>query len=922
MNIISMFNASSTSKQIKVDEREYDNMRGQLAAINRVQAVIEFALDGTILSANQNFLDVMGYNLDEVRGRHHSIFVDPAFRASQEYRLFWDRLARGDFEAGQYRRISKSGRDVWIQASYNPILNAEGRPFKVVKFATDITEQATKRIAAERSLQQIVRALDSTSSNVMVADPDRKIVYMNRAVEKMLRAAEADLRKALPHFSVDKVLGSNIDIFHKNPAHQMQLLANLHDTYASEITVAGIVFRLIVNPMYTESGERLGTVVEWVDRTREVAAEREMNQILGALNSTSSNVMVADPDRKIIYMNKSVEKMLRAAEADLRKALPHFSVDKVLGSNIDIFHRNPAHQMHLLANLRDTYTSEITVAGIIFRLIVNPIFSEKGDRLGTVVEWVDRTKEVAAEHELSRILGALETTTTNVMIADIDRKIIYMNKSVETMLRAAEADIRSVLPHFAVDKIVGSNMDIFHKNPAHQMKLLENLSSTYVSNIVVSKRHFRLVANPIFSKAGTRLGSVVEWQDRTLEVAVEGEVSNLVAAAAAGNFSERIKVEGKDGFFLKLAEGLNMLVTTADKGLNDVGRVLGAIAKGDLTERIHADYSGTFGDLKNYCNETTESLTTMLSDIRSAADMIFTASSEIAQGNADLSSRTEQQAANLEETASSMEELTSTVKLNADNAKQANVLAEQASTVAVDGGVLIQQVVTTMNAINESARKISDIIGVIDGIAFQTNILALNAAVEAARAGDQGRGFAVVASEVRTLAQRSANAAKDIKALISDSVQKIDSGNSLVGKSGDTMKEIVSSIKRVNDIMAEIAAASVEQSSGIEEVSTAVSQMDEMTQQNAALVEQAAAAAESLQSQADQLNRNVAQFRLDDSYEQPVASNRLAAPKTVAKVAAKTPAKTAPKSAAQKSPQPSKKLTPPSSSAEDDWEQF
>ncbi len=922
MNIISMFNASSTSKQIKVDEREYDNMRGQLAAINRVQAVIEFALDGTILNANQNFLDVMGYNLDEVRGRHHSIFVDPTFRASQEYRLFWDRLARGDFEAGQYRRISKSGRDVWIQASYNPILNAEGRPFKVVKFATDITEQATKRIAAERSLQQIVKALDSTSSNVMVADPDRKIVYMNRAVEKMLRAAEADLRKALPHFSVDKVLGSNIDIFHKNPAHQMQLLANLHDTYTSEITVAGIVFRLIVNPMYTEGGERLGTVVEWVDRTKEVAAEREMNQILGALNSTSSNVMVADPDRKIIYMNKSVEKMLRAAEADLRKALPHFSVDKVLGSNIDIFHRNPAHQMHLLANLRDTYTSEITVAGIIFRLIVNPIFSEKGDRLGTVVEWVDRTKEVAAEHELSRILGALETTTTNVMIADIDRKIIYMNKSVETMLRAAEADIRSVLPHFAVDKIVGSNMDIFHKNPAHQMKLLENLSSTYVSNIVVSKRHFRLVANPIFSKTGTRLGSVVEWQDRTLEVAVEGEVSNLVSAAAAGNFSERIKVEGKDGFFLKLAEGLNTLVTTADKGLNDVGRVLGAIAKGDLTERIHADYSGTFGDLKNYCNETTESLTTMLSDIRSAADMIFTASSEIAQGNADLSSRTEQQAANLEETASSMEELTSTVKLNADNAKQANVLAEQASTVAVDGGALIQQVVTTMNAINESARKISDIIGVIDGIAFQTNILALNAAVEAARAGDQGRGFAVVASEVRTLAQRSANAAKDIKALISDSVQKIDSGNSLVGKSGDTMKEIVSSIKRVNDIMAEIAAASVEQSSGIEEVSTAVSQMDEMTQQNAALVEQAAAAAESLQSQADQLNRNVAQFRLDDSYEQPASNNRIAAPKAAAKATVKTPAKAAPKSAAQKSPQPGKKLAPPSSSAEDDWEQF
>ncbi|HEY8940515.1 MAG TPA: methyl-accepting chemotaxis protein [Cellvibrio sp.] len=918
MNIISLFNTHSAGRQIKVDEREFDNMRGQLAAINRVQAVIEFALDGTILAANQNFLDVMGYNLDEIKGRHHSLFVDSTFRSSQEYRLFWDRLGRGEFEAGQYKRIGKNGKEVWIQASYNPILGPDGRPFKVVKYATDITADAIKKLNIERRMQQIIGALDSTSSNVMVADPERKIVYMNRAVEKMLRVAEPELRKALPHFSVDKIIGSNIDIFHKNPAHQMQLLANLHDTYTGEITVAGIVFRLVVNPIFSETNERLGTVVEWIDRTKEVAAAHQMSRILGALDSTSSNVMVADPSRNIIYMNKSVEKMLRAVEPELRKALPHFAVDKVIGSNIDIFHRNPVHQMQLLASLKETYTSEITVAGIVFRLIVNPIFADSGERLGTVVEWVDRTREVASEHELSRILGALETTTTNVMIADVDRKIIYMNKSVESMLRGAEADIRSVLPHFSVDKIVGSNMDIFHKNPMHQMKLLENLTTTYTSNIVVGKRHFRLVANPIFNKGGTRLGSVVEWQDRTIEVGVESEVSALVGAAAAGNFSERISVEGKEGFFLKLAEGLNSLVTTADKGLNDVARVLGAIAKGDLTERIHADYTGTFGDLKNYCNETTESLTKMLSDIRSAADMIFTASSEIAQGNADLSSRTEQQAANLEETASSMEELTSTVKLNADNAKQANVLAEQASTVAVDGGTLIQQVVTTMNAINESARKISDIIGVIDGIAFQTNILALNAAVEAARAGDQGRGFAVVASEVRTLAQRSANAAKDIKSLISDSVQKIDSGNSLVGKSGDTMKEIVNAIKRVNDIMAEIAAASAEQSTGIEEVSTAVSQMDEMTQQNAALVEQAAAAAESLQSQADQLNRNVGQFRLDENYEQPATSTRLAAPKTAARAPARAPAKTT----AHKAPQAGKKLTPPGSSAEDEWEQF
>ncbi|GGY63104.1 hypothetical protein GCM10011613_03410 [Cellvibrio zantedeschiae] len=658
-------------------------------------------------------------------------------------------------------------------------------------------------------------------------------------------------------------------------------------------------------PAVNNKNSVLGAMSSMIDSIKAgLVVANENVRIKEALNATSSNIMMADSDRNIIYMNRSVAAMLREAEADLRKALPHFSVDKILGSNMDIFHRNPAHQNNLLANLRTTYVGNIVVAGRSFRLVANPIFSEQGERLGSVVEWIDRTKEVAAEHEMSRILGALETTTTNVMIADSERKIIYMNKSVEKMLRGAESDIRSVLPQFAVDKIIGSNMDIFHKNPAHQMKLLENLSSTYVGNIIVGKRHFRLVANPIFSKDGLRLGSVVEWLDRTQEVAVESEVSEVVQAAVAGNFKARIPVEGKTGFFLSLAEGLNSLMQTSEVGLGEVNRVLGAIAKGDLTEKITADYSGTFGDLKNYCNQTSESLSEMMSDIRTAAETIFTASTEIASGNADLSSRTEQQAANLEETASSMEELTSTVRLNADNAKQANVLAEQASHVAVDGGELIQQVVVTMSSINESSQKIADIIGVIDGIAFQTNILALNAAVEAARAGDQGRGFAVVASEVRTLAQRSANAAKDIKALISDSVKKIENGNTLVGKSGNTMREIVTSIKRVNDIMAEIAAASGEQSAGIEEVSTAVSQMDEMTQQNAALVEQSAAAAESLQSQADQLTRSVAKFRLSSNppHRSSPPAARLGSPAAV-------------------KPAATKKLSPPKPQ-DDEWESF
>jgi methyl-accepting chemotaxis protein len=473
--------------------------------------------------------------------------------------------------------------------------------------------------------------------------------------------------------------------------------------------------------------------------------------------------------------------------------------------------------------------------------------------------------------EALRLKIGLDSTTTNVMIADNDRNIIYMNPSVLNMMREAQGDIRKDLPNFDAERLQGQKIDVFHKNPEHQARLLATFNSTYKATANIGGRTFALTANPVINERGERLGSVVEWIDRTLEVAVEQEVSDIVSAAAAGDFSRRIDEGNKQGFFKVLAEGINKVVATSDAGLKDIARVLGALAKGDLTEKITADYQGTFADLKNYTNETVRSLEQMLRHIREASETIHTAAGEIASGNTDLSSRTEEQAASLEETASSMEEITSTVKQNAQNARQANKLAEGASEVATRGGEVVGHVVTTMGAINESARKIVDIIGVIDGIAFQTNILALNAAVEAARAGEQGRGFAVVAGEVRNLAQRSAAAAKEIKGLIGNSVEKVEDGNRLVETAGKTMEEVVTSIKRVTDIMNEISAASLEQSNGIEQVSTAVTQMDETTQQNAALVEEAAASAEALSGQAATLLEIVRRFRLEDiSSEAPV----------------------------------------------------
>jgi len=307
-----------------------------------------------------------------------------------------------------------------------------------------------------------------------------------------------------------------------------------------------------------------------------------------------------------------------------------------------------------------------------------------------------------------------------------------------------------------------------------------------------------------------------------------------------------------------------VLIAAIVKPLNEAVEIANAVAGGDLTSRIEPKSNDETGQLLQALKSMNANLVDLVGKVRMSADSITTGTGEIAAGNSDLSQRTEEQASSLEETASSMEELTSTVKQNAENAKQANQLAISASDIAVKGGGVVGEVVATMSSINDSSKKIVDIISVIDGIAFQTNILALNAAVEAARAGEQGRGFAVVATEVRNLAQRSAAAAKEIKVLISDSVEKVGNGTKLVDEAGKTMEEIVTSIKRVTDIMSEITAASQEQSAGIEQVNQAITQMDEVTQQNAALVEEAAAAAESLEEQAQNLVSAVAVFRTSE----------------------------------------------------------
>ncbi len=502
----------------------------------------------------------------------------------------------------------------------------------------------------------------------------------------------------------------------------------------------------------------------------------------------------------------------------------------------------------------------------------NTISSVAADEIGQVQAGLLAMQDVLVENltrmrtaseENQKILRALDDCQANVMLYDAENKIIYANGAAQRLLRNIEAFLRKDIPSFEASKLIGMDGSNLHSNNIQFRNQLLNSTESIHEEVLIGGRTINITMSPIFSDQNARLGAVVEWRDRSAEVAIEKEIDSVVDAASAGDFTQQVSLAGKEGFFKVISEGVNNLVETTDVAMSDVVRVMGALAAGNLKEKITRDYQGAFGQLKNDVNSTSEKLTEVIGNIMSSSVTILNAANEISSGNADLSQRTEEQASSLEETASSMEEMTSTLRQSTENADCATQVALEAQEKAREGGVVVNKAVLAMEDINASSKKIVDIIGVIDEIAFQTNLLALNAAVEAARAGEQGRGFAVVAGEVRNLAQRSSAAAKEIKELIRDSVSKVQDGANLVNNSGKTLIQIVDAVEKVTAMIGDISRGGREQVAGIEQVNKAVAQMDEMTQQNAALVEQATAASESLSEQAHNMVAQMEFFTVD-----------------------------------------------------------
>nr|WP_255554947.1 methyl-accepting chemotaxis protein [Moritella sp. 24] len=861
-------------------------------------------LKGSITFVNRAFIELSGFTEAELLRKSHSIVRHPDMPPAA-FKDLWETIQQGNPWTGIIKNRVKNGDFYWVVANVIPIK----KNGQVIEYMSVRTKPTLQEIKNAELTYQAMNADNQPRKNPLVT---LNKLFVNAGLKAKLSIltlfiAFILIAGALVQYASVNKIDTTWDNYQANVAERSSLIKHM----TASLGYGGIIHQfknyvLRQDDRYREQFiQSYTTLLDQINRYQalpNISLEEQsaLKSISDVVNEYRHNL---DNVQSLIANNASVSQIDRSVKIDDKVALNALS--ELLQSHTDLT-QETASTLH--AQLTDSLMSIAIERSITFlilaflaamvlrRAVIKPVkqligifnninegkFENKfeirnNNEFGKLFQalYTTQTKlnfdiqesRLTAEEAL-RIKNALDNVSANVMVTDGQRNIIYLNESVRKLLKNAENDIKKELPNFNADTLLGDNIDIFHKQPQHQQQLLQGLSSTHQASIKIGGRTMQLTFNPVTNSANERLGTVVEWNDKTAELAIEQEIDAIVASAVNGDLSKRINLEGKNEFFTKLSSGLNELLESSSLFVSDVGSLFSRMAEGDLTQSIEQEYNGEFQKIKNDANNTIDKLTTIINQIRTSADTVNTASHEIALGNTDLSQRTEEQACSLEQTASSMEEITATVKQSAANTDEANKLATEAKNKAQNGGKTVQDAVSAMKEILTASNRINDIIGVIDEIAFQTNLLALNAAVEAARAGEQGRGFAVVAAEVRNLSQRSADAAKEIKDLIRDSVEKVKIGSSLVNDSGETLQEIVHSVEHVANMIAEVSNAATEQSSGIEQVNQAVNQMDEVTQQNASLVEQASVASSAMSEQVNHMTQLIQFFKLEQAKQE------------------------------------------------------